>query len=806
MRKLYIIYFLTGLFFFTPLLIFGQISQGGKPLSFDAEKQSSLSEIKFQKMPFVDTKALKAEDKKIDPLRDRPWRFGKNIEVDFDTKNSGTWDVLKGGRKIWRLGIYSPGAVSLNLGFDNYYLPPGAELFIYTADKKEIIGAFTDFNNRNDKKFATTLLPGDKIIVEYNEPAHVEFSAKINLSRVTHGYRGVYEFSKGFGGSGDCNVNVACPEAEPREEQIRSVGMLVTGGSGFCSGALINNTRFDGKPYFLSADHCYSDPSTLVYWFNWQSETCEDPDESPSYNSISGATDVASNSESDFWLTELSSPPTEEFSPFYAGWNRTLASELNETVWGIHHPSGDIKKISWASGGADASAYLNDAGSGETHWRVGSWDDGTTTEGGSSGSPLFDSYGRIIGQLHGGYAACGNTDPDWYGRLGTSWTGGATPETSLQNWLDPEDSGLEAIDGYGPYDTVYTYDAQMYNIQVPEREYNEPQSVVPTVEIKNRGTHTMTSATVSYGLNEAAHETIEWQGSLEQKETATLQFSELFLSEGIHTFSVTVEIENEENHVNNTLNREIKVSDCGNAYTLPFAEDFEQGSTPDCWTYGGADWGFQNGGYNSNPDAAMEGAFNAYFFNSSFTAKISKLISPQLDLFGLSYATLEFWHAQQVWESDQDELRIYYKASTGGEWKLLEEYTEDVAQWTKRQIALPELSTDYYIAFEATAKWGYGVVLDEISITESPVSLKQLEYSGIEIYPNPARNYLKIQFPDIREIHSVQLYSVTGQCLYEHRGIFSETFEIDIQNLSPGIYFINIGTEGNVYKSKFVKQ
>jgi len=807
MKKVYLLYFLAFVILFGQYrAATAQISQGGEPLSFETEKANSLSEIKFQKMPPVDTEALKAEDAKTDYEGGQPWRFGKNIEVDFDTKNSGTWSTLKDGTKIWRLGIYSPGAVSINLTFEKYRLPEGSELFIYTPNKKEILGAFTEFNNRDDGKFAATLLPGDKIIVEYNEPAHVEFSGEINLSRVTHGYRGVYEFSKAFGGSGDCNVNVACPEAAPREDEIRSVGILVTGGSGFCSGALINNTAYDGKPYFLSANHCYSDPSTLVYWFNWQSETCEDPDESPSYNSISGAVDVARNSDSDFWLTELSSAPTEEFSPFYAGWNRTLASELNETVWGIHHPSGDIKKISWASGGADASSYLNDAGSGETHWRVGSWDDGTTTEGGSSGSPLFDAYGRIIGQLHGGYAACGNTDPDWYGRLGTSWTGGATPQTSLQNWLDPENSGLEAIDGYGPYDTTYNYDAQIFNIQVPEREYYEPQTVVPTVVIKNRGTADMSSASVKYSLNDEFRETIQWEGSLVQNETETLQFSELFLSPGIHTFSVTIEIDNEENVGNNTMYLDIKVNDCGNAYSLPFAEGFEIGDTPDCWTYEGAGWGFQNGGMNGYPSSANTGNYNALFFNDSFTDKKSKLISLKLNLSGLTQATLEFWHAQQVWEGDQDELRIYYKTSQSDSWSLLEEYTEDTPDWTKRQIALPNLSSEYFIAFEATASWGYGVVVDDINITDSPVSANSLTRSEFEIYPNPVNDLLKIRVPGDISSSKIQIRNITGSLLYEERKPNDSLHIIDISNLASGMYFLNIQADDLLVSKKFVKQ
>jgi hypothetical protein len=69
--------------------------------------------------------------------------------------------------------------------------------------------------------------------------------------------------------------------------------MLVTGGNGFCTGSLINNTNNDGTPLFLSANHCYSNPSTLVFWFNWQSETCNNPTTVPTHDAMSGAVDLA---------------------------------------------------------------------------------------------------------------------------------------------------------------------------------------------------------------------------------------------------------------------------------------------------------------------------------------------------------------------------------------------------------------------------------------------------------------------------------------------------------------------------------
>jgi lysyl endopeptidase len=442
-------------FFSIFLLVFasyGQISHGGSPFSFSLQSKSVISpQIPVIEMPFVDVDYLKTEDLVLDQIKEIPWRFGFNIDVKIDVKSHGLEQSLTDGSKLWSVEIYSPGAVSINLLFDEFQIPPGAELFIYNESKTDVIGAFTAFNNRSDSIFATIPLRGDHITIEYYEPANPIFSGVLHLGRVTHGYRGPHDFAKAFGSSGSCNVNVACPESAGMEDQIRSAAMLVSGGNGFCSGALINNTSNNGTPYFLTADHCYTNPSGVVFWFNWQSATCSNPPSSPSYQSISGATTRARYSTSDMWLMELSSSPPSNYNVYYSGWNRTMDNNISGKIWGIHHPAGDIKKISWSTLGVSTTTYLQNPVPGDgSHWRVTQWSDGTTTEGGSSGSPLFDPNGRIIGQLHGGYASCSSLTSDWYGKLGVSWTGGGTNATRLSNWLDPTNSGVTTLDGYDP--------------------------------------------------------------------------------------------------------------------------------------------------------------------------------------------------------------------------------------------------------------------------------------------------------------------------------------------------------------------
>lgn len=159
---------------------------------------------------------------------------------------------------------------------------------------------------------------------------------------------------------------------------------------------------------------------------------------------------------------------------------------------------------------------------------------------------------------------------------------------------------------------------------------------------------------------------------------------------------------------------------CGIITSFPFTEDFEGAALPNCWSYEGTDWIYENGGHNGNPSAAHGGSYNALFYVGSYTQDVSKLVTPAMDLSNLADAQLTFWHTQANWSGDQDELRVYYKTTSGGSWSQLAVYTNNISSWTQETIILPNLSSTYYIAFEATGQYGYGVGIDDIEIDGTP--------------------------------------------------------------------------------------
>ena len=393
-------------------------------------------------MEAYDQDAIDAEDALNDVRKDQPWRFGYKYDANISLENAGAWTPVDEGR-IWRTLIECPNAQTINLLLSDFYLPEGATLYFYDFERSNKIGAYTSKNNRMERELGTELIHGESIIVEYFEPTAVMGEGSFTISNVIHGYRSLdriqKKLEKGLNDSGNCNIDVNCPLGDDWADQIRSVAMIVVSGNGICTGSLVNNTCENGRFLFLTANHCLGgSTANWSFRFNWDSpigtESCAtvagstDPG-SPYDQTANGATVLANSGGSDFALLEIDNmteDEAEEWEVFYAGWDNSDDETVTEAT-GIHHPIGDLKKICRE----DNDPY-HDATGGAQVWWIDDWDQGVT-EPGSSGSPLFDQDGRIIGQLYGGAAACGGGDGtddndafDYYGRFGVSWGLGAS--------------------------------------------------------------------------------------------------------------------------------------------------------------------------------------------------------------------------------------------------------------------------------------------------------------------------------------------------------------------------------------------
>ncbi|MBK9471481.1 MAG: choice-of-anchor J domain-containing protein [bacterium] len=457
-----------------PLILLAMLAAGSAVLAADAPRASinplavqgpvasefavmAASAVpSFGAMP-VDRAAAQAEDVSRAEA-DLPPRFALPQVVDLDPETSGTWEDLDSRFTMWRLRLNAPGALSLNLGFTAYRLPKGARLSLYPTDVKggddpRGVRVFTDRDNEEHGELWTPVVVADDIMVELVLPIESRHDYELAIGSVNRGYAFFGESieqmmqDKAANKAGTCNIDVVCPEGDDWRLEINSVGVISTGGSTFCTGAMVNNTAEDGTPYFLTANHCginTGNAASLVVYWNFQSPTCGAQSGGSLTQFQTGSVFLAASSTSDFTLVRMDDPVDPAHEVSFAGWNKSTADFPSVTA--IHHPNTDEKSISFENNATTTTAYLGTAVvAGGNHIRVIDWDLGTT-EPGSSGSPLFDPDHRVVGQLHGGYAACGNNESDWYGRLSTSWS-------AIASYLDPTASGVTVLDTFAPWAT-----------------------------------------------------------------------------------------------------------------------------------------------------------------------------------------------------------------------------------------------------------------------------------------------------------------------------------------------------------------
>lgn len=422
-----------------------------------ADISSNLNEVERLVLPAINGDSLRTASLAAQK-NGKPLQFAQAFGVNVTPENYGNWTFLKNGMALWRLRIFSKDARSLNLGFSEFVLPEDAEFRLFDPGKKENLGPFLPAGNETHQQFWTPVITGDEIVLELYLPVAQRHRLKLRLNKINHDFLGFQQVL-----SGNCNLDVVCNAGDQwsivdqYRDIIQSVGAYSLNGTIICTGFLVNNARQDCRPYFVSANHCGVNPgnaqSMVVYW-NYQNGQCRQPNSptsgQPGNGSLStfntGAVFKAGYAATDFVLVELDDPVNPGADAFFTGWNAGNEPPT-DTLICIHHPNNEEKRISFSFSDAFPGFWGDDQPSSEgNHLIIPHWDIGTT-QGGSSGAPLFNKTGRFVGQLHGGLAACGNQGYDSFGWLFYSWQGGNTPSSSLKSWLDPDNTGISELTG-----------------------------------------------------------------------------------------------------------------------------------------------------------------------------------------------------------------------------------------------------------------------------------------------------------------------------------------------------------------------
>ena len=451
-----------------------------------AQQNNNTSSLKLT--TFLNTPTLELAAPNMDAVRKEDEERNKNGQLyrigvfgytHITTLNSGVWTSTPTGR-VWQLHVKYAGAEALSFLFETFKIYDQTTVTVFNNEGKKLHKTLTKEDVLDHFQQNIALCFGDEMTLQIIEPLGSKPS-EILIDRIIYNYRstGNPTIAK-INESDNCEINVNCsPVGDTWQDEKNGVARVYVvdpAGAGYCSGSLVNNTSHDCKPLFLTALHCGVDATTSNFnqwrfYFRYEAVGCTSPSAAGTLDDyyITGCVKLASSNDgggdtgSDFLLVQLGTTANEtatvnklKLSTFGAYWNGWDANSTATTGGaGIHHPSGDIKKISTFSGNTTSSGWN---GNGlQSHWRI-TWTSNSNghgvTEGGSSGSPLFNSSnGRIIGTLTGGGSYCtALSSPDYYGKVAYHWTSNGTPANEqLKTFLDPLNTGVLVYNGsYNP--------------------------------------------------------------------------------------------------------------------------------------------------------------------------------------------------------------------------------------------------------------------------------------------------------------------------------------------------------------------
>jgi len=730
----------------------GQICDSGKPVAFG---KSILKKLSFETMPLIDVEKQIATDSLSQPDGCKALQFGVNFDVNLNCKNNGVWQILDNGNKLWRIGLNSANAYAMNVVFYRFDIPDGAKVFIYNSKQNFHIGAFTATNNNYSNSFSTAFIPGDSIVVEYEEPADAEFNGNLIIGRIGHDYKGIFKDGQ-FGQSGSCNIDIVCPQGANWQNEKHAVCRFffpsVTGTSTYmCSGSMVNNTLGDGTPYFLTANHCLTTATqaeNAVFYFNYESPTCNGSDGSTN-QTISGAILHANSplAKLDFSLVELSTRPPASYSAYYAGWDVHDVAATTSVC--IHHPEGDVKKIS-TNANPVSTANFGESFDLNSHWYITRWASGVT-EGGSSGSPLFDQNHHIVGTLTGGSSSCGSPIDDYFSKVSRAWKDYNCLALQLQGWLDPLSSGLQTLDGY--YLPALNNDAQLSSISSPLLTFLTAGYQNFTINVKNTGTKIITDIQIQYTVDSTSN-TFDWTGSLTANNTISITLDDINLTEGNHqVFAniVTVNGVADDNFKNNYQKKDI---------------------------------------YVGTTDAQLiQLNLQTDMLGNETTWQV-KDVNNNIVLTGGPY------YAHSLQNINE---KFYLKQGC---------YTFTIFDSGNNGINNCNTGTGFYNLTNATinqaiAGGGTFTSSDSVKFCLYKVGIEHIDYNtNIDVYPNPAQNQFFVEtFNFVAD--KIYLFDISGRLISTVKPS-SQKSTITTSQLPAGIYFVGIEYLGKMYHKKIV--
>lgn len=386
-----------------------------------------------------------------------------DFEVDFARINPDHLQSTPDGGFVWTAAVQSPEAAALRVHFTGVNLPANASLYIYNAEGE----AFGPYNP--EKEQWTNTVTGPLAYVQLHVDGAISKAElkniRFSISDIGHlgrkfllpflqdkqlpenvdRFESICSFNANCVEDAKCYSSGTYPAIDDARYAVGHMQWIQRPYIYICTGGLVADTDASSQiPYFLTANHCLSKDryaSGLEVYFQFWTSSCNGACYDPigAVPRTLGASVVSTNSTGDYTLLQLSETPPA--GSVYLGWTTQVVSSTDGFgLYRVSHPGGAPQAFSKHEVDADSIQC--------TGWPRGSWiyskDIIGATEGGSSGSPVCNANGQIVGQLSGG---CGYNVNDVCDSE-NNWTADgafASYFSEVEEYLDP--SGTPPVGG-----------------------------------------------------------------------------------------------------------------------------------------------------------------------------------------------------------------------------------------------------------------------------------------------------------------------------------------------------------------------
>ena len=349
-------------FFFITLALLCQ-SFGVKALTFPLSyyHHEVLTELDPILLPPQDNMAhqqkyFKLIDKVSNETVSTPFHFAEAIPHNIELNKK--WHIIPSkssayamDKAIWRFSVLSPGAASLSLGFSDFQLPQGVQLFIYSPKYTHVLGPYSQVDNDHHREFWSPILQGDTAVIEINAPLTEVENIQLHLKQVNHAFIDIFQPNIHQPSLPiDSTMGMCAQDFECRLETDSSImpnssAWFTINGTTLCAGTAVNNERQDGRPLFMTSSLCNissSNAASVVAYWNNEKPSCQDNSteayaaSSPTYSTQSGAKWLAnSKAPSHVTLLEFDDPFPQDAHIFLAGWEFQPTTQLNNSRYAL---------------------------------------------------------------------------------------------------------------------------------------------------------------------------------------------------------------------------------------------------------------------------------------------------------------------------------------------------------------------------------------------------------------------------------------------------------------------------------------